>query len=50
MVSGRPPFRASTPLAVLKRVVEDTPRSIREIVPDVPPWLCDLIAARFEGG
>jgi len=44
MTSGRPPFRASTPLAVLKRVVEDTPRSIREIVPDVPPWLCDLIA------
>jgi hypothetical protein len=43
MVSGRPPFRASTPLAVLKRVVEDTPRPIREIVPDVPPWLCDLI-------
>jgi serine/threonine protein kinase len=44
MVSGRPPFRASTALAVLKRVVEDTPRPIREIVPDVPQWLCDLIA------
>jgi serine/threonine protein kinase len=44
MASGRPPFRASTPLAVLKRVAEDTPRSIREIVPEVPQWLCDLIA------
>ena len=28
MVSGRPPFRAATTLAVLKRVVEDTPRPI----------------------
>ena len=44
MTSGRPPFRASTPLAVLKRVAEDTPRPIREIVPEVPQWLCDLIA------
>jgi hypothetical protein len=44
MASGRPPFRAPTPLAVLKRVADDTPRSIREIVPEVPQWLCDLIA------
>src|SRR6185312_4235485 len=44
MASGRPPFRASTPLAVMKRVVEDTPRPIREVVPDVPQWLCDLIS------
>jgi hypothetical protein len=43
MASGRPPFRASTPLAVLKRVAEDTPRPIREVVPEVPQWLCDLI-------
>jgi serine/threonine protein kinase len=44
MVSGRPPFRAATPLAVLKRVNEDTPRPIREIIPEVPQWLSDLIA------
>lgn len=44
MCSGRPPFRASTSLAVLKRVAEDTPRPIREIIPEVPQWLCDLIA------
>ena len=44
MVSGRPPFRAATTLAVLKRVAEDTPRPIREIIPEVPQWLCDLIA------
>jgi len=44
MASGRPPFRAATPLAVLKRVAEDTPRPIRQIIPEVPQWLCDLIA------
>jgi hypothetical protein len=44
MCSGRPPFRASTTLGVLKRVAEDTPRPIREIIPEVPNWLCALIA------
>jgi hypothetical protein len=44
MASGRPPFRAVTALAVLKRVAEDTPRPIRQIIPEVPQWLCDLIA------
>ena len=31
-------------MAVLKRVVEDTPRPIREIIPEVPEWLCELIS------
>jgi formylglycine-generating enzyme required for sulfatase activity/acetyl esterase/lipase len=44
MCSGRPPFRASTTLAVLKRVAEDTPRPIREIIPEVPEWLCAIVA------
>ncbi len=43
MCSGRPPFRANNTLAVLKRVVEDTPRPIPEIIPEVPQWLCDVI-------
>jgi formylglycine-generating enzyme required for sulfatase activity len=44
MASGRPPFRAATVYAVLKRVAEDTPRPIQEVIPEVPQWLCDLIA------
>jgi len=43
MASGRPPFRASTTLAVLKRVAEDDPRAISEIIPEVPEWLCRVI-------
>ena len=44
MCSGRPPFRAANTVAVLKRVVEDAPRPIREIIPEVPEWLCALIS------
>lgn len=44
MVSGRPPFRAPTALAVIKRVAEEAPRPISEIIPEAPPWLCDIIA------
>jgi serine/threonine protein kinase len=44
MTSGRPPFRAATALAVLKRVAEDTPRPIRQIIPEVPQWLCNVIS------
>ena len=44
MVAGRAPFRANSTVAVLRRVTEDTPRDIREIVPETPQWLCDFIA------
>jgi hypothetical protein len=44
MITGRPPFRAANTLAVMKRVTEDTPRPIPDVIPEAPPWLCDLIA------
>jgi WD40 repeat protein/serine/threonine protein kinase len=44
LCTGRPPFRAGTTLAVLRRVSEESPRSVREINPDIPVWLADLIA------
>jgi serine/threonine protein kinase len=44
MVAGRPPFRANTAVAVLKRIAEDKPRAIREIIPETPQWLCNIIA------
>ena len=43
MCTGRPPFRAEGTLAVLKRVVDDTPRPVREVIPEVPEWLCRII-------
>jgi hypothetical protein len=44
MCTGRPPFRAPSAVAVLKRVCEVTPRPIREINPELPRWLEDLVA------
>jgi WD40 repeat protein/serine/threonine protein kinase len=42
--TGRPPFRASGTMAVLKRVCEDAARPIREVNPDIPEWLESAIA------
>jgi WD40 repeat protein len=42
--TGRPPFRADSTPAVLKRVCEETPRAICEINPEIPPWLADTVS------
>lgn len=44
MLSGRPPFRAANALAVLKRVNEDTPRPVTDIIQEAPEALCAIIA------
>ena len=44
MVVGRTPFRASKPLTVLKRIVEDSPRSPRQVNPAVGKGLSAVIA------
>ncbi len=43
MCCGRPPFRAANTIAVLRRVVEDTPRPLPEIWPDIPDWLVVIV-------
>ncbi|ODA29971.1 protein kinase domain-containing protein [Planctopirus hydrillae] len=43
LCTGRPPFRAANTMAVLKRVVEDTPREMHDIVPEIPVWLIDIV-------
>lgn len=43
MTTGRPPFRAANTLAVMKRVTEEDPRPIPEIIPETPNWLCKII-------
>jgi serine/threonine protein kinase len=48
MCAGFPPFRAANTMAVLKRVCEETPRPIREVNPEVPTWLCDIIGRLHE--
>ena len=43
LCTGQPPFTADNTVAVMQRVREDRARPIREINPQVPDWLCDLI-------
>jgi hypothetical protein len=43
LCTGRPPFRAPTTLAVLRRVSEDTPHPIRDLNPAIPEWLVAII-------
>lgn len=43
MCTGQAAFRADSQVAVLRRVIDDTPRPIREINPQVPQWLAAVI-------
>src|SRR5438132_8672325 len=44
MCAGRPPFRANSNIAVLKRVCDDMPSAIRETNPEIPDWLVAIVA------
>jgi serine/threonine protein kinase len=44
MCTGHPPFRADSSYAILRMITDNEPRSIREINPDIPEWLCLLIS------
>lgn len=48
MAAGRPPFRAATTYGVLRRIIETSPRSLREIDPSIPRWIEPLIARFHE--
>jgi serine/threonine-protein kinase len=44
LCTGRPPFRAETAFGVLHRISESQPTPIRQIAPETPDWLCEIIA------
>jgi eukaryotic-like serine/threonine-protein kinase len=41
--TGTPAFDGKTPLVVLRRVADETPRSLHAVNPDVPEWLSDVV-------
>jgi len=43
MCTGRSPFRASTTLGVLRRVCDESHRSVRQVNPEVPAFLAEII-------
>jgi serine/threonine protein kinase len=43
MCTGQAPFHADNSMALLLRVMEETPRPIRDLNPRTPEWLCAII-------
>jgi eukaryotic-like serine/threonine-protein kinase len=43
MCTGHAPFRASSTPAVLRRVSDEEPRSIRQSNPDIPIWMAEIV-------
>jgi hypothetical protein len=43
LCTGRTPFDARTPLAVLKRLTDERHQPVRELNPDAPDWLAGII-------
>jgi serine/threonine protein kinase len=43
LCTGHPPFPGGTPLAVLRRVSDESPPPVRTINPDIPQWLEKIV-------
>ena len=43
LCTGHPPFRADNSYAILRLITDEEPRSIREINPGIPDWLCSVV-------
>jgi serine/threonine protein kinase len=43
MCTGRPPFRADSAVATLRRVCDDAVRPIQEVNSEIPDWLVEII-------
>ncbi len=43
LCTGRPPFRAESSYAVMRKISDESPIPIRELTPDIPDWLCAII-------
>jgi serine/threonine protein kinase/DNA-binding beta-propeller fold protein YncE len=41
--TGKPPFDGKSALAVLRRVTDETPPPLDEVLPDFPAWLSDAV-------
>ena len=48
MCTGRNPFRASNPYGILRRIIEDKPRPVRQVNPEIPAWLDSIVVRLHE--
>jgi hypothetical protein len=44
LCTGRVPFRAESSHGVMRKIIDEEPVPIRELNPETPSWLCDIIA------
>ena len=45
LLAGRPPFRAATPVATMMMHANDPVPDVRDLRPDTPDWLADVVHA-----
>ena len=43
LATGRPPFRAESTYAILRRLTDESPRPLREIAPQYPAWFGKIV-------
>jgi hypothetical protein len=43
MCAGQPPFQGNSALAILKQITEKKHQPVRELNPDVPEWLAEMV-------
>ncbi len=43
MCTGTPPFRGEATMTVMRRICDEEPRSIRELNPEIPAWLAEIV-------
>ena len=48
LATGRPPFRAESTYAILRRLTDESPRPLREVAPQYPAWLGKIVHKLLE--
>jgi serine/threonine protein kinase len=43
MCAGQPPFQGNSALAILKQITEKKHQPVRELNPDIPEWLAEMV-------
>lgn len=43
LCTGRIPFRADSSHSVMRKIIDEEPVPIRELNPDIPDWLCNIV-------
>lgn len=43
LCTGRVPFRADSSHSVMRKIIDEEPVPIRELNPDIPDWLCNIV-------